>query len=177
MIKYFITLLFSALLGGFSMLNNFTNSDSDVSDVDAVTVDLRPTLSIYSSCVNVNGPTPMLLEVRVKELNGVCSTGNIVIRFPRSSFFSFNYDADATNVEGIPVMNQDWTFDDTHPIYWQWKSSQTIPASGLSSFAFLGTFDSRGASGRQDFLIALAYNSGGDTNSCNNWDSQPIVYQ
>lgn len=176
MIKYLITLLFTFSLGGSALVGDFTNSDSATSNVDDTTIDLRPTISVLAPAIN-GGPMEILFKIDVRELNGACSQGNTVVRLFKSDFLNFEYDSNITNFEGvISVMNQNWTFNGDHPLFWTWTSCQSIPASGVSSFGFIATFDSQGTSGNQNFTVALAPNSGGDTNPWNNWDSDTISY-
>lgn len=122
------------------------------------------------------GASPVGVIVDVTELNGRNTDGSaITVQIPKDARFTFTFDPTLTNVGFSTIDNTNWTYSSS-TIFHEFTTTNVIPGKQSFSFGYIGTYDPQSTSGQTSITASLVSNSGGDTNSSNNSDSEKMAY-
>ncbi len=100
--------------------------------------DLTPTISLSPSSFVVSASNPnrqLRMFVRLSEiLNQPTNGTTITIQIVKDNRFTFTYNPALTSLGTTTLENTDWTFDNSNPVFWIWRTNKVIP--GLNSTTF-----------------------------------------
>ncbi|WP_420149603.1 collagen-binding domain-containing protein [Spirosoma sp.] len=139
--------------------------------------DLTPI--IYARPSTIYGKTDMTVVVEVYELNGVSTTGSILVKLSKDAKISLSYAPAATSVGGKTVNNASWTFDgssDEDYYILTAKAGQVIAAGDILSFGLTGSITPGATSGTLTMTSVIAPYSGGEEKITNNTDADKIDF-
>lgn len=122
------------------------------------------------------GVTPVIAKLRVTEVNGVATSGPIVVRLTRSSIVTFSFDPTITSIGGTTVLNGNWNFDSTNPSYYTLTSSAVIPGANSSIIGLSGTVTPNNFQGLLTTTMAIIGGSGGELKATNNTGAAKLEY-
>ena len=152
------------------------------SDHDPVLIGLNlatsPDLTtvLYARPSTAYSTTSVTTVVDVMELNNISTSGQITIKISKDTQISFTYNSGATTVDGRPVQNSAWSFDDlADPDYYVLTSTQTITAGGQLSFGLNGVLTPGATTGTLT-ISSVVVNSGNDAKLTNNTDADKVEY-
>jgi len=140
--------------------------------------DFTPTIDINGLLFSSAGDTKDFV-VNISEINGVPSTGLIVLKIPKQSAFNITYEASASTSGGLPVNNNDWIItEDSLFITVTLKSGVIIGTNTSSKIGF--TIERKSdipTQTTQSITVTIVEGSGLDGQSYNNTYSTIIKAQ
>jgi hypothetical protein len=148
-----------------------TNTGNDISNTITTPnvrgADLIPNFT-FSSTTFIIGVGKTVI-ININEIGNISSNGTPVSVFiPNSTGFTYVFPPNTTSVTVVGVENvnnPNWTMT-VRPAGILLTSATIIPANGISRIAITVTANTPGA--EANFIVNLASNGGGDTNSYNN---------
>jgi len=122
------------------------------------------------------GITTNYWQIKIQEVAGECSSGEIMVVMPKDPRLTFTYDPTLTTVAIFSVDNSNWTYDNSNQFFHIWRSNDSIEASSSSKFGMVAQYDPQATSGSVSYAITIVSGSGGEVNSSNNIDVETILY-
>jgi len=165
------TALSSPVLDYLNPTSSNNNPEVIISLMDP---DLTCTLNILSSISDES--TTEFAFIDVYELAGNSTNGEITVTLPKDPRFTFAYDSSLSFLGIYEVNNANWSYDNSDPAFHVWKTSTVINGSGKSSIGIIFSYDPQGLDGEVSYTATVLANSGGETNSSNNSDSESITF-
>ena len=138
---------------------------------------------IFTGTTTVAGDSGIVdFRVFVAEYNDRQSNGSdaVELRITKNSAFILTYDSSLTTLNGAPVSNADWTFDDSNPILYKFTYVgnggvfEGLTASILGINAVYNSLPN--TNGIFPIQATVRYFSGGEVNNSNNDDFDYIEY-
>ncbi|MBK6478056.1 MAG: carboxypeptidase regulatory-like domain-containing protein [Saprospiraceae bacterium] len=106
--------------------------------------DLTPTISLSPSSFVVSASNPnrqLRMFVRLSEiLNQPTNGTTITIQIVKDNRFTFTYNPALTSLGTTTLENTDWTFDNSNPVFWIWRTNKVIPGLNSTTFWITGKF-------------------------------------
>jgi len=160
-------------------VNNPTNCSSVTSIIvvsaEAPGADLSPKTTLSPNIMH--GTTQFKVTIKVMELQGnPTNGGEIMVRVPKDTRISLNYNSAATEIGFTSVNNSIWTYDGSNASFHIFKRFAVMAASTFSTFGFDATFTPGQTSGRFTLTTSLNPGSGGEQNVQNNQNSVIVDY-
>jgi hypothetical protein len=154
------------------LVTNAEEANFGIVKVQDVTINLTAAPNVMA------GNTNFRLWIKITELNGVDTQGDITVIIPKDSRWILNgaFNTSLTLLGSTPVNNSDWTFSDTDPDYYIFTTPAVIPAGLFSTFGFDAVFSPGNASGISTITAQIRSGSGGENRVNNNADSEKIDY-
>lgn len=163
----------------------YTMKDTGVPEADArasiyilikpVVPDLTPVITVQP--VSIHGTTNIAVVVDVHEINQIPASGLVTVYVVKSRLISLTFDSAATIINGMPVQNAKWTIDaNSNSGYYILKTKELIPPGAMLSFGLTGVFTPGATSGKISVTTIITPKSGGEENSANNLDAEPIDF-
>jgi len=136
--------------------------------------DLTTTLTATPNIIN--GVTNFSLVVKVAEIGGADSQGEITVVIPRDGRWIFYWAPGMTSTGGEPVDNAVWTYEGTDPHNHIFRTAAVVNGHSHRTFGLEAVFDPGATRGVSTITTQIITASGGDTVDTNNSDSEKINY-
>lgn len=143
-------------------------------DIPVVECDLTTTLTASPNIIN--GVTTFSLLVKVAEISGTDSQGEITVVIPRDARWLFFWQSGLTSVGGEPVDNSVWTYVGNDPTNHIFKTAAVVNGNSHRSFGLEAQFDPGATRGVSTVTTQIVTGSGGDVVDRNNSDSETLNY-
>ncbi len=141
---------------------------------DAPIPDLAPVL--FAEPNAMDGPTEFDLVVRVVELLGVDTSGNITVRISKDSRWTFpEFDQDLTSLGPFTLSNSQWEYTDggSEHIF---TSDSVIPGGTFVNFGVRASWDAGLTEGEFTITASIDGGSGGEVRIDNNASAETLLY-
>ena len=157
--------------------NKVFNDQSTTSIAVVVNPQLKPDLTpiIYSRPSLVYGDQSVSLIVDVLELNSIATSKPITVKITRDPMFSLQFNPTLNLMEGRPVQNSAWSFDNSDVDYYILTTSQLVSPGGSISFGLSGSFSANVTTGVVNISSTIVDN-GSEQNLTNNTSANKIEY-
>jgi hypothetical protein len=144
----------------------------------ASAADILPDIVVTMSVTpnSMDGETNFELVVRITELNGADSNGEIRIVIPRDIRWSFTWNGALTQAGGMAVNNSVWSYDGSNDAMHIFTTTAVIAGNSSLVFGLQGVFDPGSTRGVSTVTSQIVAGSGGDSRVTNNSDSEVINY-
>lgn len=165
-------------LGVSGQWNDVNENNTLYYVIEYPTIMFKTDLSIVVTTIPsvLVGPTSVGVVVDLHELNGRNSDGStITVQIVKDARFTFAFDPTLTTVGFSTVNNTNWTYN-SGTIFHEFTTNSVIQGKQSLSFGYIGTYDPQGTTGQTSITATLTVNSGGDTTTSNNSDSEKIAY-
>lgn len=143
-------------------------------EIPGVECDLTTTLTASPNIIN--GVTRFSLVVKVAEVSGTDSQGEITVVIPRDNRWLFFWQSGVTSVGGEPVDNSVWTYLGTDPNNHIFKTAAVVNGNSHRSFGLEAEFDPGATRGVSTITSQIVTGSGSDAVDRNNTDSEKLNY-
>ena len=90
--------------------------------------------------------------------------------------FDGPYETTASSINGKPVNNSLWSYDDSDPDYHIFTSTSVISAAGFSKFGFKSIWDAGATMGTYPLTSQITSGSGGEIRMSNDVDAEQVDY-
>ncbi|MCF3109350.1 Ig-like domain-containing protein [Niabella sp. CC-SYL272] len=143
------------------------------------------TISSMALPAQVKGSKTVSVRISVSTVNSSPTDGtDVYVLIPKTANIMLDTYAPAlTTMFGLPVQNADWSYVgmDASNVNYMFKLGGTnlktvIAGSSTSSFGVTFTFNGGSNAGLENLITYIFENSGGESNSTNNNDSEAIQY-
>ncbi len=165
-------------LGVSGQWNDVNESNQLYYVIEYPTIMFRTNLSIVLTTVPsvLVGPSSVGVVVDIHEIDGRNSDGSTVtVQVPKDPRFTFAFDSNLTTVGFSAVENSDWTYS-SGTLFHEFTTNNVIQGKQRLSFGYIGMYDPQGTAGQTSITATLVANSGGDSTTSNNSDSEKIAY-
>lgn len=136
--------------------------------------DLTTTLTATPNIIN--GVTRFSLLVKVAEIGGADSQGEITVVIPRDARWIFFWVPGLTSAGGETVDNSVWTYEGTDPHNHIFRTAAVVNGHSHRTFGLEAEFDPGATRGVSTITSQILTGSGGDTLDTNNSDSEKLGY-
>jgi hypothetical protein len=139
-----------------------------------VSPDIAVTMSVTPN--SMDGATNFEVVVRISELNGAVSNGEIRVVIPRDIRWNFTWDGALTQAGGVAVNNAVWSYDGSNDAMHIFTTTTVISGNSSSVFGLKAVFNPGSTRGVSTVTSQIVAGSGGDSRVTNNSDSEVINY-
>lgn len=157
------------------------DNDGNTSNQAAVVVlylhpDVTPTITAEPNIMH--GEQFYDIIVQVTELLGTPTLGLITVIIPKDIRWIFDgaYEQNAAFINGKPVENSLWTYEDTDPSYHVFKRTNAITGGNYSKFGFKAIWNAGYTVGQYTITSQILSGSGSETRIDNNVDAERLDY-
>ena len=136
--------------------------------------DLTPVISATPNSIQSN--TVIDIIISIEEISNVNSDGPITIVMPKYERLNFGYNPNLNILNGTPLNNIDWSYDNSNPDYHIFTTNVSISANGNSYLGIQASYDPSFTNGDEPLTINILDGSGADENVLNNSYSTKIFF-
>ncbi len=151
---------------------DFTN----IVEEEILTAECDLTTSLTATPGIMNGKTNFSLLVKVTEISGTDSQGEITLVIPRDSRWMFFWSTTMTEIAGQEVDNSVWSYDGTNPNNHIFRTAASIAGNSFRAFGIEAVFDPGSTKGISTITTQIIPGSGSDSRASNNSDSEVVNY-
>ena len=157
--------------------NKSFNDKSATSVAVVVNPQLKPDLTpvAYIRPSSIYGNKPVSLVVDILELNSIATRGPITVKITRDAVLSLSFDPTVNQIDGRPLQNSAWNFDDSDFDYYILTTNQVINPGGYISLGLSGLFNPSATTGVVN-ISTVVMDNGNDQTIGNNVSASKIEY-